>query len=162
LLLILDTLRERRKAAKLREGAVKKMRIEFEPFIETEVRRFIVNGVDNYNIAATNLPEYFPVNFVLRGEHGDLLGGVLGQLWGNWLQITYLWVAEAARGAGHGRRLLENAEVYARSRGAIGATVETHSFQAKPFYERLGYEVFGTLDGYPPGHLKFFLRKALA
>src|SRR5215831_20517468 len=57
LLLILDTLRERRKAAKLREGAVKKMRIEFEPFIETEVRRFIVNGVDNYNIAATNLPE---------------------------------------------------------------------------------------------------------
>src|SRR5262249_9309425 len=162
LLLILDTLRERRKAAKLREGEVKKMRIEFEPFIETEVRQFIVNGVDNYNIAATNLPEYFPANFVLRGERGDLLGGVLGQLWGNWLQVTYLWVAEAARGAGHGRRLLENAEVYARSRGAIGATVETHSFQAKPFYERLGYEVFGTLDEYPPGHLKFFLRKALA
>src|SRR5262249_22004213 len=74
-----------------------KMRIEFEPFIDTEVRQFIVNGVDNYNIAATNLPEYFPVNFVLRGECGDLLGGVLGQLWGNWLQITYLWVAEAAR-----------------------------------------------------------------
>jgi GNAT superfamily N-acetyltransferase len=41
---------------------------------------------------------------------------------------------------------MEDAEAYARSRGAVGATVETHSFQARPFYERLGYQVFGTLD----------------
>jgi hypothetical protein len=57
---------------------------------------------------------------------------------------------------------MKDSESYARSRGAIGATVETHSFQARPFYERLGYEVFGTLDGHPPGHVKFYLRKALA
>jgi GNAT superfamily N-acetyltransferase len=122
-----------------------------------------VNGVDNYNIAATSFPDYFPVNFVLRGERGDVLGGVLGQLWGGWLQVPHLWVAEAARGAGHGTRLMEDAEeAYARSRGAVGATLETHSFQARPFYERLGYEVFSTLEGYPLGHLKFYLRKALA
>ena len=138
------------------------VRIEFEPFIDEAARQFIVNGVDYHNIAATKLPGYFPVNFVLRGERGDVLGGVLGQLWGSWLQVTYLWVAEAARGAGHGTRLMSAAEAYARLRGAVGATVETHSFQARPFYERLGYEVFGTLDGYPPGHFKFFLRKALA
>ena len=48
-----------------------------------------------------------PVNFVLRGGRGDVLGGVLGQLWGGWLQVTCLWVTEAARGAGHGARLLE-------------------------------------------------------
>lgn len=137
------------------------VRIEFEPFINEEARQFIVNGVDNYNIGATNLPEYFPVNFALRGERGDILGGVLGQLWGGWLQVTHLWVAQAARGAGHGTRLMANAEAYARSRGAVGATLETHSFQARPFYERLGYEVFSTIDGYPPGHLKFFLRKSL-
>ena len=135
--------------------------IEFEPFIGEAARQFIVNGLDMHNIAATGSPDYFPVNFVLRGGRGDVLGGVLGQLWGGWLQVTCLWVTEAARGAGHGARLLENAEAYARSRGAVGATLETYSFQARPFYERLGYEVFGTLDGYPPGHIKFFLRKAL-
>ena len=138
------------------------MRIEFEPFIDERARQFIVNGVDNHNITATSLPDYFPINFVLRGECGDLLGGVLGQLWGGWLQVTYLWVAERARGAGHGTRLMENAEAYARSRGAVEATLETHSFQARPFYERLGYEVFSTLDGYPLGQAKYFLRKALA
>jgi ribosomal protein S18 acetylase RimI-like enzyme len=143
------------------ERVMETVRIEFEPFIDEGARQFIVNGVDYYNIAATSLPGYFPVNFVLRGERGDVLGGVLGWLWGGWLQLTYLWVAEAARAAGHGTRLMEHAEAYARYRGALGATVETHSFQARPFYERLGYEVFGTLDGYPHGHSKFFLRKAL-
>ena len=140
---------------------MEKMRIAFEPFIDDAAREFIVNGVDFYNIGVTNLPDYFPVNFVLRGEQGDVLGGALGELWGGWLQITYLWVGKAARGAGHGARLVREAEAYARSRGAVGATVETHSFQARPFYERLGYEVFGTLEGYPPGHAKFFLKKPL-
>ena len=138
------------------------VRIEFESFINEGVRQFIVNGVDNYNIGATSLADYFSVNFVLRGERGDVLGGVLGQLWGGWLQVTHLWVTEAARGAGHGTRLMENAEAYARSRGAVWATLETYSFQARPFYERLGYEVFSTLKGYPLGHVKFYLRKALA
>src|SRR5262249_35104606 len=138
------------------------MRIEFEPFIDAAARQFIVNGVDYYNIAATRLPGWFPVNFVLRGERGDVLGGVLGELWGGWLHVTYLWVSDAARGAGHGTRLINEAEAYARARGGVGATLETYSFQARPFYERLGYELFGTLEGYPPGHAKFFLRKALA
>jgi len=52
-------------------------RIEFEPFIDEGVRQFIVDGIDYYNIAATGLPNYFPVNFVLRGEYGDVLGGLL-------------------------------------------------------------------------------------
>ncbi len=70
--------------------------------------------------------------------------------------MTHLWVAEAARGAGHGTRLMEDAEAYAHSRGAVGVTLETYSFQARPFYERLRYEVLSTLDGYPPGHLSSF------
>jgi GNAT superfamily N-acetyltransferase len=57
---------------------------------------------------------------------------------------------------------MQHAEAYASARGAIGATLETYSFQARPFYERLGYRVIGTLDGFPPGHAKFFLAKTLA
>jgi GNAT superfamily N-acetyltransferase len=141
---------------------MEKVRLEFEPFVGDRVREFIVNGVDNHNIAATGMASYFPVNFVLRSERGDVIGGILGQLWGGWLHVTFLWVAEAARGQGYGGRLVQAAEAYARARGAVGATLETFSFQARPFYEQLGYEVFATLDGYPPGHAKFFLRKALS
>lgn len=136
------------------------LRIAFEPFIEEGARQFIVAGLDNHNCAVTGLPSYFPVNFVLRGERGDVLGGLLGQLWGGWLHVTTLWVSAAVRGKGYGTRLLSDAHDYARARGAVGATLETYSFQARPFYERLGYELCGTIDDYPPGHAKFFLRKS--
>jgi predicted N-acetyltransferase YhbS len=52
--------------------------------------------------------------------------------------VTHLWVSAAVRGAGHGTSLMREAEGYARDRGAIGITLETFSFQARSFYERLG------------------------
>jgi ribosomal protein S18 acetylase RimI-like enzyme len=129
--------------------------------IDDETRQFIVDGLDLYSAAATGFDDWFPVNFVLRGARGDVLGGLLGQVWGGWLHVTYLWVAKAARRQGHGTQLLLDAEAYASTRGAVGVTLETYSFHARPFYERLGYQVFGTIDGYPPGRAKFFLRKKL-
>jgi GNAT superfamily N-acetyltransferase len=133
--------------------------ISFEPFMDDGVRQFIVNGLDNFNIATTGLPTYFPANFVLRAPSGEVLGGLLGQIWGGWLQVSYLWVSEVVRGQGHGAGLLAAAEAYAKERGCIGATLETHSFQARPFYEQRGYKVFGTIEDYPGGHAKFFLEK---
>jgi GNAT superfamily N-acetyltransferase len=140
--------------------AMEDLRIAFEPFVDDGTRRFIIDGVDMYNVAATAMPEYAAVNFVLRGGRGEALGGLLGQLWGGWLQVTTLWVSAAVRGQGYGTQLLMDAQDYARARGAVGATLETYSFQARPFYERLGYELCGAIDGYPPGHVKFFLRKS--
>lgn len=134
-------------------------RILCEPFVDDDTRQYIVNSLDFYNIAATGLADHFPVNFVLRGAHNEVLGGVLGECWGRWLHVTVLWVSESARGAGHGSRLLESAESYARARGAVGAVLKTFSFQARPFYQRLGYDVCGMVDGYPPGHVNFLLKK---
>jgi len=47
------------------------VQIEFEPFIDEAARQFIVNGLDMHNIAATALPDYCPVNFVLLEWEGD-------------------------------------------------------------------------------------------
>jgi ribosomal protein S18 acetylase RimI-like enzyme len=57
---------------------------------------------------------------------------------------------------------MQEAEAYARSKGAVGITLETFSFQARPFYERLGFEVSGTVEGYPRGHVNFLMKKLLA
>ena len=73
-------------------------RIAFEPFLDDATQRFLVEGLNNHNVAMSGLADWCPINFVLRGARGDVLGGVLGQLWGGWLQVTCLWVAEAARG----------------------------------------------------------------
>jgi GNAT superfamily N-acetyltransferase len=91
-----------------------------------------------------------------------VLGGLLGLIWGGWLHVAILWVADPVRGRGHGRDLLEAGESYARERGCIGVFLDTFSFQARPFYERHGYRVFGTLADFPPGHESYFLSKRLA
>src|ERR1700709_2821096 len=101
--------------------------IDFEPFIDDAVRKFIDDGVDNYNIAITGLPAYFPANFVLRSERGEVLGGLLGMIWGGWLQVRTLWVSEMLRGHGYGSRLLEAAEEHAREHACSGIALDTFS-----------------------------------
>ena len=54
------------------------------------------------------------------------------------------------------------AKAYGRERGCRHVELATFSFQARPFYEKLGYEVFATLEDDPPGYRKYFLRKPLA
>ncbi len=137
------------------------LRVDFEPFIDGETRQFINDGVNNHNIAVTGIPGYFPANFVLRSERGDVLGGLLGFIWGSWLHVGMLWVSELVRGQGHGSRLLDAAEAYARDRRCVAVFLDTYSFQARPFYERQGYICFATLPDQPPGHERHFMQKPL-
>jgi hypothetical protein len=46
-------------------------------------------------------------------------------------------------------------------RGCVGVWLDTFSFQARGFYEKLGYRVFGEVADYPPGHTRHFLKKSL-
>lgn len=80
---------------------------------------------------------------------------------GLWLDIDILWVAEPLRGRGYGTALMTAAEDAARSRRCLYARVATHGFQAKGFYEKLGYRVVGQLEDWPPGHTAYMLRKDL-
>ncbi len=136
------------------------LRITFEPDNEP-AKQFVTNGVDNYNIATTGHSAYYPVAYFLKSDEDEVLGGLLGMIWGGWLHIKIVWVAEPVRGQGHARRLLTTAEAYARKRGCRGAFLETFSFQAKPLYEKLGYSVHGQINDCPPGHVHYFLSKAL-
>ena len=133
----------------------------FEPLPSGDLRRFLVDKVDSHNIARTGDAEWSPVGFFLRTRQGEWVGGLTGMVWGRWLHVQLLWVAPSFRGQGQGSRLLRGAEDFALEQGAVAATLETFSFQAPFFYLARGYEVFGTLDDYPPGHHKFFLRKQL-
>lgn len=137
------------------------LRVVFDQMPDGEAVERVKNGVDFHNFAATGLSAYYPTNFFLRSARGETMGGLLGMIWGGWLHISYLWVDEAVRGQGHATQMMDAAEAYARERHCHSVALDTHSFQARPFYEKRGYEVFGTLDGYPNEHKKFFLRKKL-
>jgi ribosomal protein S18 acetylase RimI-like enzyme len=92
-------------------------------------------------------------------EKDVLVGGLTGRTAGDWLYISRLIIATQCRARGYGRKLIEEAEQIAIERGCHGVWLNTHSFQAPEFYERLGYRRFGVLDDYPPGHRRIFYFK---
>ena len=105
--------------------------------------------------------DYRPIALALRAADGSLLGGLYGATMWKWLMIDGLWVAEQVRGRGLGRRVLLAAEATAIERGCRGSWLGTFDFQAREFYERLGYAVFAELPGFPPGHTHYHLQKVL-
>jgi ribosomal protein S18 acetylase RimI-like enzyme len=133
----------------------------FEPLPGEALTRFVTDNVLNDNMAKTGISTWHPVGFFLKNARGEWLGGLTGFIWGGWFHVDFLWVAEPLRRRGHASRMMDAAEAMAVERGALTATLETHSFQAPDFYMKRGYGVFGRLDDYPTGHTKLFLRKHL-
>jgi GNAT superfamily N-acetyltransferase len=99
---------------------------------------------------------------LIENARGEVVGGLWGEVYYDWAWVELLVVPEAGRGQGLGSRLLAMAEEEARALGCVGVWLDTFSFQARGFYERHGYAVFGTLHDYPRPHQRFFLKKRFA
>jgi ribosomal protein S18 acetylase RimI-like enzyme len=54
---------------------------------------------------------------------------------------------------------MQEAEKIARDAGCLGLWLDTYEFQARGFYEKLGFKVFGTLEDHPKGSRCYFLQK---
>jgi GNAT superfamily N-acetyltransferase len=134
--------------------------VVFDPYA-TEHRDIVQAIVDNYCVASTGKAEWYPVAFFLRDENGEVLGGLLGYIWAAWLHVKTLAIAAPVRRRGFGKELMKRAETYAVKRGCTDAYLDTFSFQARPFYEKLGYRIFGTLEDHPAGHQHYFMTKKL-
>lgn len=136
-------------------------RITLEATPDSADIQALVKGLTDFNAAHAggDTPSYLLAT--VRDEHGALAGGLLGATYLGWLSIQVVWLTEAARGRGHGQRLMALAEEEALRRGCPRVFVETLSFQALPFYEKCGYTVFSRLDGFPPGGARYALTKQL-
>lgn len=122
----------------------------------------VLAGLRAFNVAVIGEPRVEPVHIFLRDPDGAVVGGLTGVIKWRWVFVAILWVAEEYRGKGHGAALLAAAEELGRSRDCLGVHLDTFEYQARPFYEARGYQVFGTLDDYPPGYRQFHLAKRLA
>lgn len=121
----------------------------------------IGGGIQEYNTQQAGDDQGKQLCFVLYGPDREIVGGVIGATYWDWFYVNLMWVKEAVRGRGYGSSLLARAEDEARQRGAKQVYLDTFSFQAPGFYRRHGYEVFGVLRDFPPGHERYFLTKHL-
>jgi N-acylglucosamine-6-phosphate 2-epimerase len=103
-----------------------------------------------------------PLDVYVRDENGQILGGLSGCTYWGWLTIGLMWLDERLRGQSYGTQIVALAEEEAQRRGCTHSRVTTYSFQARGFYEKLGYRVVGQLDDFPPGGAYYTLRKDFA
>lgn len=111
------------------------------------------SGPSNYN--------YFTVS--ARNEKGKVIGVLDAYGFYGWLFVRYLWVdGRYRRGEQRvGSELMDRAEAYARECGYYGIWLDTFEFQARPFYEKRGFSLFGELNNNPPGYSRYFMQKMI-
>lgn len=122
----------------------------------------LIDRLIEYNCAVTGYHDGQGLAIFIRAEDGQIQGGLSGFTWGGACKIEWLWVSEDLRGKGSGRALVSRAEEEARRRGCIKMVVETHSFQAPDFYQKMGFKIIGQYTDFPRGHCEYFLEKRLA
>jgi GNAT superfamily N-acetyltransferase len=139
---------------------VEQLRIAIEAKEDT-VDNFVHAGLRAFNRARVNWPERQRFNVTLRASDNELRGGILASVSYDVLVLEDVFVEEHCRHGGHGARLIARAEQEGRSRGARLAVVSTFSWQARPFYEGLGYAVYAQLPYNNGAYTLFSLKKSL-
>lgn len=126
-----------------------------------ETARAVVRGLTAYNTSKAGPSKWKRFAVSVRKD-GVVRGGIIGSTMWNWCFIELLWIDEALRGTGIGSELMAKAEALAAKRGARHIYVDTFSFQGDGFYQKLGYEIYGELGDFPPGHRRIWLKRDLS
>jgi ribosomal protein S18 acetylase RimI-like enzyme len=122
----------------------------------------IEERLDNDNRRLTGRDDDRALVFALRDEQGHAVGIASGYSWAGIAELTLMWVHEAYRGFGHGRKLLDAFVAEATARGSLRIWVSTHDFQAPGLYEKAGFERMAELTGWPEGHSNIILCRTVA
>ena len=130
--------------------------VEIDP--DRTVRAAILAPLTRHNVAAAGETGFETIAITVRGDDGQIVGGLWGYTLYRYLFVELLAMGDA-KGEGVGREVMAQAEAEARRRGCIGMWLDTFTFQAPDFYAKLGFVEFGRMADYPPGHDRLFLVK---
>jgi GNAT superfamily N-acetyltransferase len=119
------------------------------------------DGIDAFNHREPELRQVRPLAVLARDDHASVVAGAVGRTWGECAELQQLWVQESDRRQGVGRRLMALFEADAAGRGCRLVYLDTFSFQAPGFYEKLGYRPVLQTRGFTRGIVKFTMHKTL-
>lgn len=124
--------------------------------------RRLWDGLVRFNRKVAGPLRYTRTVLSVRDKAGRMLGGLIMQSYWKESYVELLWLSERSRRSGYGRRLMQEAERRARRRGSVLLHLNTFSFQAPGFYEKLGFKRFGGMQGSPAGESRHFYLKELS
>lgn len=140
------------------------MNIKVTDTIEQKSYNKIAKLLFEYNLSKTQEFQKEinkPIEIIVRNERNQIIGGLYGRsIWGT-LEINTCVVIPQSRNEGIGRKLIIEAEKEAKNRNCRFISLNTFSFQAPEFYEKLGFEKIGTETDFPKGFEKYYYRKKI-
>ena len=126
---------------------------------------FIGNSLVDYNlrqVPRTQRENFIGISKKIVDENNRIIAGCIAEMYcWNIVYIDVLWVDEAYRKCGLGSKLLNEIEAISVKEKCTLIHLDTFDFQAKDFYIRHGYELFGVLEDCPENHSRYYLKKKL-
>jgi ribosomal protein S18 acetylase RimI-like enzyme len=130
--------------------------------LSDEIKKKIFNGFGQQAIEATGINGLSedPTSFEMF-DGTEFAGAIVVQpFWGQ-LHIKYLFVEKNYRGQGIGCLLMNQALEFGSKCGCQFAFVETMSFQAPDFYQKMGFTIEFSRPGYAENTILHYLKKSL-
>ncbi|MEW9935955.1 GNAT family N-acetyltransferase [Clostridium butyricum] len=130
-----------------------------------EESELIVDKIVEYNLSKVPIIQessFIWINRVIIDTDGNIIAGINSKMYcWNCLYIDVLWVKEEYRKSGIGSKILNEIEKVAKYKGCYLIHLDTFDFQAKDFYIKHGYDIFGILDECPQRHKRYFMKKII-
>ncbi|HHF0524607.1 TPA: GNAT family N-acetyltransferase [Legionella anisa] len=131
-------------------------------FKENEVISKIIYGnLKKFNESIIGSYEAKPFIIYAKNDTSEILGGIKGDIFGTLCRVFTVWIHEKQRRKGLGRELFVKLDAFAKENNCKMIQLDTAEFQAKGFYEKLGYQVIATLPDNFMGYTSYILRKYL-
>lgn len=126
-----------------------------------EIADIIEQGVSTYN------QPYFgeikeDKKFAIYIRHSNnIIGGISGNIFNKYIRVGFAWIDENYRNKKLGTKLFKELEKFAKSKNCTFIQLATFDFQARPFYEKIGFECLGIIPKWLEGRDCAFMRKVL-
>ncbi len=143
-------------------------KITYKFDISKENKQFLDRGLELYNFSKNKWlnPIIYKSKQKCFGfyayDDNTIIGGAYGFIDdGYWLFLDLLFVEERYRNNDIATNLMEKVEKFAKENQCMGIRTDTWSFQAKGFYEKMGFTLYGQLENHPPHATDYLLKKVL-
>ncbi|WP_131779783.1 GNAT family N-acetyltransferase [Legionella bozemanae] len=123
------------------------------------VSKIIYDNLKKFNESIIGNYETKPFIIYAKNDTSEILGGIKGDIFGALCRVFTVWIHKKYRRKGLGRELFVKLDAFAQKNNCKMIQLDTAEFQAKGFYEKLGYQVIATLPDNFMGYTSYILRK---
>jgi GNAT superfamily N-acetyltransferase len=125
------------------------------------INSVIKKGIIDYNAPFFGSNPSQPFTIYIKNLQSEVIAGLTGFYKGKYARVDLFWVHNEFRYQGLGKKLILKLEEFSKIKGCCYIQLDTFDFQARPFYEKLGFECLGTISRWVEDRDCHFMRKTI-